>query len=146
MKKIFEKIAFYIILLLAFIGSVFISTAMHEVSHYDDLHQYVTNDYICAFVWPNSWDYFKHLSFGNNSSPLAYYSYYLNYNKTNITLVNKVNNILNHTEFKAYVIAFIILILFFIAAAIQILERMSNKNKSKLLDDLEEEIKENRNI
>ena len=134
--KLFERISFFIIIIFALVGSAFIGTAMHEVSHFKDLHQYVSNDYICAFVWPTSLDYFKDIL----HSPLGYY-YYASTNNS-----KQVNEILKHTEIRAYIISIAILIIFFVAIFFQIIERRSNKEKTELLNDLEEEMQKQKHL
>jgi glucose uptake protein GlcU len=138
-NKIFERFTLAMLLIFAFIGCVFVSILLHELSHYHDYKDYVEDEYVCGFVWPTSLEYFKHFT----EQPAGYFEY--TYDSHNKLISDELDIIDRKTEKKAYAISIGILILFFIALFTELLyrlnahfERLEKERPPETLPDLEE--------
>lgn len=117
--EILERISLTIILILALVGSIFIGTIAHEMSHWSDYKEIAQDDYICLINMP-----------ADDSKSLLdiHGAYYYNYNKSVANWQEKAEKIDRITELKAYTIQIaIVLFLFFGAAAILFVAREKNK-------------------
>lgn len=130
----FERTTFVIFFLFGIIGVCFTMVVLHELSHKQDFHSYVKEDYICALVLPEKISgFWKDLD-----APAGYYGFI--YDKNNETIVKEIQKIEEYTEKKAYFITFIIGVIFFVCFLMQIRERFKGKVGVQLYEDLKEEI------
>jgi hypothetical protein len=132
---IFEKISFGIIIILAFIGIVFVSGLFHEFTHYFDIHKYTNEgDYICAFAITTNFSTIL-------QNPIAYYEYSLNMTKDkgNLTLYENTEK---YTELKAYSIQLIIVIMFLLCISLIFKRRNDLISDEDLLNQMLEVMKD----
>ena len=104
-----EKIVLFMMMILALVGVIVIATGAHEYSHYGDFQvAHPVNESVCALVLPtpNQWlniSYYK-------SAPFGYYQFSIDDNNTSD--IDKYKDISKYTEIKAYIITFLIIMLF----------------------------------
>ena len=104
-----EKIVLFVMMMLALVGIIVIATSVHEYSHQSDFQTaHPINESICAVVLPapNQWlnlSYYK-------SAPFGYYQFDIEDNNT--VDIEKYKDISKYTEIKAYIITFLIIMLF----------------------------------
>jgi hypothetical protein len=93
-KKITQIVSKFILVVFLFNGVLITSIVMHELSHKEDLKKYVDDDYICIVGLDK-------VNFLNSG---GMYTYKHSENK------EIINNIEKWTEYKAYSISFLIVI------------------------------------
>ena len=125
MRIRFEPFAFAIVIFFSILGVSFFSIILHELSHYQDMHEIILQDDICILNMPTTFDAVL-------TSAAGYYSY--NYNYSNLTIRDKVDDTGVWTESKAYTISFLIMALFTVLMIVIVKRRVENNMKAKELD------------
>ena len=126
--KWIERFSFFSFVVLAIFGGVCVIVLSHELSHQQDYKEYVTEDYVCALVWPES--------FGGLFNGKAVGGYYqmLESDKSKASEISEIGQ---RTEFKAYAISFLGVILFAIMINMVIKERFKSSFRKRLMRDLQ---------
>jgi hypothetical protein len=103
MNKYLNLIAFGFILFFSFWGMIYVSTFVHELSHKQDFSHYAIDGTICLMTY--------------KSEDMGFYTFSYLDNET-----KQVNAISKYTEFKAYGIDTLVMLLFFGCIIILILK------------------------
>lgn len=106
MAKMLEKMAFIIIIAFGLFGAFVLSVVLHEYSHVSDFNGIAENGQVCGLVLPQNASYLLNADAG-------YYSF--SYEKNNTAQVQSIEK---YTEYKAYSIALLVLMIFFISSLI----------------------------
>jgi hypothetical protein len=107
MKAIIEGVAILVIALFGLFGALVFGAILHEYSHSYDFKDIAENEKICGFVLPNK--------INKVFSELGYYSFSMNNTEQNTEKLEKIGK---YTEFKAYVITFLVLLVFVVSLEI----------------------------
>jgi hypothetical protein len=105
MKSIVRGAALLIVAFFGLFGAVALGVILHEYSHFKDFTGLARDSQICALSLPT--DFFK------ITTGFAYYSFEADPQKE-----NEVNQISKYTEFKAYSITLIVMLLFLVSLEI----------------------------
>jgi len=101
------KIAFTILCVFAFMGSIFAGTILHEYSHYYDyrnVRDKLSDQVICTYYQP--------LEFKWDEILYSYGSYSFKVNSSDTETIKEIERIDKYTEWKAYFISTIVVIIF----------------------------------
>lgn len=124
MNKILERISFYGMFLFALIGIMLISTATHELSHFNDFKNYSTGGNVCLFNIPTDG---KNLF--TEDAYMGIYSFYMDKDTEEDEGYKKTNK---YTELKARIFDLIILGIFGFFFYILLCERLENNWRREL--------------
>jgi hypothetical protein len=102
-----EGFSFIILVALAGVGTIFLSTLVHELSHWQDLHKIAEKDSICLFNMPTD---------SITRIDKIYGSYTFTLDESIPNAEEKLAEIDEYTEFKAYSIQFIFIALVFLSS------------------------------
>jgi len=127
--KWIENVCFLIIVFFALIGAAVFAITIHEMSHWQDYHEYVDEDGICILNMPTDWS-------GIWSGPAGYYHF--TYSYANESEKDKVKDIKLYTEPKAYTWTVVVMLIFLVMMLVVLHRRITNNLKAKLYDELEE--------
>ena len=131
-----EPIAFTVLLFFSITGFVVVSVGIHELSHWQDYHNYVYGDSICFLNIPTNFTV-------NNIYTGVFGFYQYGYNDKNITIRDKISDIDRYTETKAYSAVIILGIIFTVILTIVLLRRYELRLKEKYFNEWTKEKTEN---
>jgi hypothetical protein len=126
-KSYSEKIAFAILVILAFAGAMFLGTLVHELSHWHDLHAIVIEDSISLFNMPTD---------GISSVNDIYGKYSFILDESIPDAEQKLAEIDKYTEFKAYTLETLFFLLIFFCPLLLVLWKRYYSEKSIQIQDL----------
>lgn len=118
--RIAETGAFFVLIVLAFIGSLFIGTIAHELSHWEDYRGIAdaSSDSICLLDMPAD---------GAQSVLNIHGTYYYSYDTSIPGWRTQANAIDRYTELKAYSLEFMIIGFLFIATTTLVVWRRASE-------------------
>lgn len=126
LKKL-ESLSFVLFVIFAIFGVYCATIIIHEVMHKNDYKEFVKQDYICAFVWPDSINYLW------SNKGLAGYYQMLEYDKSRAIEMYAVET---KTEIKAYIVSISMLIILGVVLNFVIRDRLKSRLRKDILKEL----------
>lgn len=140
MNKWVYRFCFFVIVLFAIIGALFISIVVHELSHKQDLQQYVDNgSELCFFAFPGNAS-LTEIVFGDYAA--GYFAYHYSENVTQETK----DNISSFTEKKALIVGIVLMTLVTICIMVELIRRIKNTEAEEFYHFFNKWYYSNRNI
>lgn len=142
---IWEKIALFVLVCFAIVGTAFVSLVVHEYSHYNDFKDYnLTDERLCGFVLPTE----RNFDLKNWTQVMFYPAGYLTYkirekDMTPTELAQYIRTDEN-TEVKAYTIGAVIFLIYIFCYMIITFARY--KDRRNLLSYKQQKLIDNEKI
>jgi ABC-type antimicrobial peptide transport system permease subunit len=140
MNKYVYGFCFFIIVIFAIVGALFLAIVAHELSHKADLEKQVENNTeLCFFAFPGNAS-LKEIVFGNYAAGYFKYIY-----KENITKETG-DKLEIYTEKKSIIISIIVVIILTICLMVEIARRIKYNEAEEFYDYFNKWIKKEENL